>query len=406
MEIQECKKEISKINYELRLALDRLLISLNKKALPYMSEGSNDEGHMSVHGIPSRFHRNERHERHKRHIKEPSRREMDGLKCKAPPTDVLLEGAEVAEVTLFQLPEANSLWRATTINGEDFSKRSEKGKERNKSKGRKEASHNDERPPDWSAKQHQVEQSKALLVPQLRSVVWGVATAVFRHPSPSVATHRLLPPPTAAVCCRYLPLFAVVVLFVGLVPTIMKGDGIAVENSAMVASRRGRSGHGTRGMSQNGKGGRGKLICSHCGKEGHLQNRCYDLIGWLNKTANISSSDIPSNERTSFQLISDEEYQEFLRLKSNNHTQSSTSSSVSTTCISHSMGSQGPWIIDSGASYHISGNDSVFSSISSPKFPHFISLANGSKMDRNTGQLIGKGHESRGLYYLSNNPST
>ncbi|RDX77028.1 hypothetical protein CR513_42904, partial [Mucuna pruriens] len=99
----------------------------------------------------------------------------------------------------------------------------------------------------------------------------------------------------------------------------MKGDGIVAKNFTTVASRRGRSGR-------------------------------------------------------------DEEYQEFLRLKSNNHTQSSTSPSVSTTCISHSMGSQGPWIIDSGASDHISGNDSVFSSFSSPKFPHFISFANGSKM--------------------------
>ncbi|RDY13118.1 hypothetical protein CR513_02010, partial [Mucuna pruriens] len=149
------------------------------------------------------------------------------------------------------------------------------------------------------------------------------------------------------------------------VPTITNGDGIAVENFAMVASRcRGRS------------GGHGRLICSNCGKEGHLQNKCYDLIGWPDKTANISS---------------DEEYQEFLRLKSNNHTQSSASSS--------------PLIIDSSASDHIFGNESVFSSISSPKFPYFISLANGSKMDRNTGQLIDKGHESRGLYYLSNNTS-
>ncbi|RDX57942.1 hypothetical protein CR513_62779, partial [Mucuna pruriens] len=64
------------------------------------------------------------------------------------------------------------------------------------------------------------------------------------------------------------------------VPTTTKDDAIAVENSAMVASRgRGRSGR--------------------------------------DKTANISSSDIPSNERT--------EYQEFLRLKSNNHAQSSAS---------------------------------------------------------------------------------
>ncbi|RDY00593.1 hypothetical protein CR513_16211, partial [Mucuna pruriens] len=119
--------------------------------------------------------------------------------------------------------------------------------------------------------------------------------------------------------------------------------GIAIENFAMVASH-----------------GRGRS-------------------GW-DKTTNISSSDTPSNERTGSQLISDEEYQEFLRLKSNNHTQSSAPPSVSTTCISQSMGSQGPSIIDSGASDHISGNESVFSFISSPMFPHFISLANGSKM--------------------------
>ncbi|RDX80741.1 Endoplasmic reticulum metallopeptidase 1, partial [Mucuna pruriens] len=62
------------------------------------------------------------------------------------------------------------------------------------------------------------------------------------------------------------------------VPTITKGDGTTVENFAMVVSRgRERSDRGT-----------SKLT----GKERHLQNRCYDLIGWLDKTANISSSDI------------------------------------------------------------------------------------------------------------------
>ncbi|RDX78610.1 hypothetical protein CR513_41087, partial [Mucuna pruriens] len=98
--------------------------------------------------------------------------------------------------------------------------------------------------------------------------------------------------------------------------------GIVVENFAMVASRdRGRSGRGTREILRNGKGGHGRLICLHWKKKGHLQNRCYDLIGWQDKTANISSSDTPSNGRTDSQLISDEVYQEFLRLKSNNHTQ-------------------------------------------------------------------------------------
>ncbi|RDY10159.1 hypothetical protein CR513_05362, partial [Mucuna pruriens] len=159
------------------------------------------------------------------------------------------------------------------------------------------------------------------------------------------------------------------------VPTITKGDGIAIKNCAMVASR----------------GGHGRLICSHCGK-GHLQNRCYDLIGWLDKIANISSSDTPSNRRNDSQLISDEGYQEFLRLKSNNHTQSSASPSVSTACISHSMG--------------------VKTVLYIPKCPYnLISLITFYVdffvvQDWNMGQLIGKGHESRGHYYLCNNPST
>ena len=46
-----------------------------------------------------------------------------------------------------------------------------------------------------------------------------------------------------------------------------------------------------------------------------------------------------------------------------------------------------PWILDSGASDHVSGNISSFSSISSPKIPHFITVASGSKV---TFQGIGK----------------
>ncbi|RDX89676.1 hypothetical protein CR513_28571, partial [Mucuna pruriens] len=120
-----------------------------------------------------------------------------------------------------------------------------------------------------------------------------------------------------------------------IVNFVLQGStGIAVENFVMVAFHgrgrsdcgRGRSDRGTRRMSRNGKGGR-------------------------DKTANISSSDIPSNERTGSQLILDE--------------------------VSRVPGSS-PTI--------------------TPNHLHH--------QNRNTGQLIGKGHESRGLYYLSNNPST
>ena len=44
-------------------------------------------------------------------------------------------------------------------------------------------------------------------------------------------------------------------------------------------------------------------------------------------------------------------------------------SSISTAYISQSMGIQGPWVIDSGASNHISGDAFLFTSMSSQKFP-------------------------------------
>ena len=131
---------------------------------------------------------------------------------------------------------------------------------------------------------------------------------------------------------------------------------------------------------------------------------------------------------------------------------------VSTTCISQLLDNQGPRVIDSGASDHIYVNASLFSSLSSPKFPHLITLANGAKVaskgvgqisvspslnlefvlfvlncpfnlislrqltkssncsitfyvdlfvihEHGKGQTIGVGHESRGLYYLETNSS-
>jgi len=58
--------------------------------------------------------------------------------------------------------------------------------------------------------------------------------------------------------------------------------------------------------------------------------------------------------------FSDEEYQEYLMLKSSSQAQLCLVPSVSITCISQSLDSQGPWIIDLDASDHISGNASLF----------------------------------------------
>ena len=48
----------------------------------------------------------------------------------------------------------------------------------------------------------------------------------------------------------------------------------------------------------------------------------------------------------------------------------------------------GHWILDSGASDHISGNKSSFSSFSFPKIPHHVTVANGSKVvSQGSGQV-------------------
>jgi len=82
---------------------------------------------------------------------------------------------------------------------------------------------------------------------------------------------------------------------------------------------------GTRG----GCGDRGCSQCTYCKIMGHTQENRYSSHGFPNKAANISKS------KGTKQKFSNEEYQEYFRLKSNSLAQSSTTPSLSTTCISH-----------------------------------------------------------------------
>ena len=153
-------------------------------------------------------------------------------------------------------------------------------------------------------------------------------------------------------------------------------------------------------------------------------------------------------------ILTPSEYEEYLR-----HTQATKSSSIASvvqtgnvsTCLTHSST---PWILDTGASDHISGNKDLFSSLTFPSPLPIITLANGSQtidkgigsvyplpflpltsvlyvpnfpfnlisiskltrdlhrvlpfshnsvtlQERRTGKTIGIGHESQGLFHLS-----
>ncbi|RVW33080.1 Retrovirus-related Pol polyprotein from transposon RE1 [Vitis vinifera] len=90
-------------------------------------------------------------------------------------------------------------------------------------------------------------------------------------------------------------------------------------------------------------------------------------------------------------------------------------------CLTHTS-SLGPWILDSGASDHLSGNKD-FSSITTTSALPTVTLANGSQTvakgiglalplpslpltsDRSTGKTIGIGRESQGLYHLTSDSS-
>lgn len=234
----------------------------------------------------------------------------------------------------------------------------------------------------------------------------------------------------------------------------MNESKVGIESSAFVSNFAGRGGRG-RGYG-GGRGGRGggRPQCTYCKRFGHTQDKCYSLIGFPAKPINITQSSDDRKEFASKNVLSDEQYKEFMQYKASQASPSITIAHTGnpTVCLSQSSPT-GPWILDSGASDHVAGNPSLFSKISQPTTAHHITLADGSKtkasgigqatllpslsldsvllvpdcpfnlvsvsrltrsqncsitftsdsffiQDRNTKQMIGTGYESRGLYYL------
>ena len=131
-----------------------------------------------------------------------------------------------------------------------------------------------------------------------------------------------------------------------------------------------------------------EVQCTYCHRLGHTRDRCYQLHGRPPRTAHLaqsldhsacSSSISGSSSTPQGVILTPSEYEEYLCL-----TQAAKSSSIASVaqtdnvfaCLTHSFA---PWIFDTGASDHISGNKDLFSSLTFPSPLPTITLTNGSQ---------------------------
>ncbi|XP_070006743.1 uncharacterized protein [Nicotiana sylvestris] len=167
------------------------------------------------------------------------------------------------------------------------------------------------------------------------------------------------------------------------------------------------------------------------------------LAGLPNDLDSVAQTETTGNQSFS---VSKEEYNELLQYRASKHTSPQVASVAQTdtpvagnsfACVSQSS-TLGPWVMDSGASDHISDNKTLLSNIVYSQSLPAVTLVNGCQTkaqgvgqanplssitldsilyvpgcpfslasDRSTGQTIGTGRESEGLYYLNSlSPST
>ncbi|KAJ9685021.1 hypothetical protein PVL29_017164 [Vitis rotundifolia] len=137
-------------------------------------------------------------------------------------------------------------------------------------------------------------------------------------------------------------------------------------------SRGGRSGNRGRGQRPH---------CTYCNKLGHTRDWCYQLHGRPPRTAHVAQSSDPQPP----QPLSSSTSQD-ISLTDSGYDQATQSASIasiaqtgnSSACLTHTS-SLGPWILDSGASDHTSGNKDLFSSITTTSALPTVTLANGSQ---------------------------
>ncbi|KAJ9671200.1 hypothetical protein PVL29_027268 [Vitis rotundifolia] len=137
-------------------------------------------------------------------------------------------------------------------------------------------------------------------------------------------------------------------------------------------SRGGRSGNRGRGQRPH---------CTYYNKLGHTRDRCYQLHGRPPRTTHVAQSSDPQpsqppSSSTSQDIsLTDGEYDQATK---STFVASIAQTSNASAYLTHTS-SLGPWILDSSASDHISGNKDFFSSITTTSALPTVTLANGSQ---------------------------
>ena len=143
--------------------------------------------------------------------------------------------------------------------------------------------------------------------------------------------------------------------------------------------RGGRRGNRSRGQRPH---------CTYCNKLGYTRDRCYQLHGRPPCTTHVAQSfdsdpqlpQTPSSSTSQGIPTIDSEYGDYLRYQAAKlaSVASVAQTGNASTCLTYTS-SLGPWILDSGASDHISGNKDLFSSFTTTPTLPTVTLANGSQ---------------------------
>ena len=190
---------------------------------------------------------------------------------------------------------------------------------------------------------------------------------------------------TGAVVLNFDEAFARLLRHTSTATQSMRSE-ITPDTFVMVSQSHSRSDSRGGRISNRGTGQRPQ--CTYYYRLGHTRDRCYQLHGRPPRTAHLaqssdhstcSSSVLGSSSTPQVVILTSDEYEEYLHL-----TQAANSSSIASiaqignvsTCLTHSSA---PWILDTGASDHISGNKDIFSSLTFSSPLPTITLANGSQ---------------------------